>query len=158
MMFNLCTPWAPQKIGGRAKFFLTPLKLGAWSKLFLAIVPEKEYPELVLKFWGLPKKFTGGVKVSPNFVIFRLFRPFLQNGGRYQQSENRLLNCRHSFTRWKIVYFVPPRITWSQLENVNPLIWLPVFIQSDLPEGAIGGGIPIRRSSVEIIAIVLLCR
>jgi len=29
---------------------------------------------------------------------------------------------------------------------------LPVFIQRDSPGGAVGGGIPIRRSSVEIIS------
>jgi len=30
-----------------------------WCKLFLAIGPEKEYPKLVLKFWGLPQKIAG---------------------------------------------------------------------------------------------------
>jgi len=29
---------------------------------------------------------------------------------------------------------------------------LPVFVQRDLPGSAVGGGIPIRRSSVEIIS------
>ena len=49
MMSNLCTPW------GEVKFFPTPLESGAWYKLFMAIL-EKEYPKLVLKFWGLPRK------------------------------------------------------------------------------------------------------
>jgi len=50
----------------------------------------------------------------------------------------------------KMVYFGPPGITCSNLENARPPIWLPVFIQRDLPGGAVGGGIPIRRTSVEI--------
>ena len=50
------------------------------------------------------------------------------------------------------MYFGPPWITWSNLEYTQPPIWLPVFIQRDLPGGAVGGGIPIRRSSVEIIS------
>jgi len=51
-----------------------------------------------------------------------------------------------------MVYFGPPRITWSKLEDTHPPIWLPVFIQRDPPGGAVGGGISIRRSSVEIIS------
>jgi len=31
----------------------------AWSKLFLAVGPEKQYPKLVLKFWALPQKIPG---------------------------------------------------------------------------------------------------
>ena len=50
-----------------------------------------------------------------------------------------------------MVYFCPARITWSELEDTHPPIWLHVFIQRDLG-GAVGGGIPIRRSSVEIIS------
>ena len=50
------------------------------------------------------------------------------------------------------MYFGPLRITWSNLENTHPPIWLPVFIQRDSPGGAVGGGIPVRRSSVEIIS------
>ena len=61
------------------------------SQLILGIGRENEYPKLVSKFWGLlPKKFAG-VKSSPNFAIFRLFRPFLQNGARYRQSKNGFL-------------------------------------------------------------------
>ena len=52
----------------------------------------------------------------------------------------------------EMVYFCPAWITWSNLENTHPPIWLPVFIQRDSPGGAVGGGIPIRRSSVEIIS------
>jgi len=81
--------------------FLSPLRVGAWSKLFLAIGPEKEYPKLVLKFWGLPQiNLGGGVKFSPNFVIFRRFRPFLRNGARCHQSENGLANYGHFPTIW----------------------------------------------------------
>jgi len=65
---------------------------------FLTVGPEKEYTN-VSKFWGLPKKFEG-VKVSPNFVIFWLFLPFLHNGGSYLQSENGLSNYGHVPTRW----------------------------------------------------------
>jgi len=50
------------------------------------------------------------------------------------------------------VYFGPPQITWSNLENTHPPIWLPVFIQRDSLGGAVGGGIPIRCSSVKIIS------
>ena len=50
------------------------------------------------------------------------------------------------------MYFGPPWITWSNLEYIHPPIWLPVFIQRDSPGGPVGGGIPIRRSSVEIIS------
>jgi len=50
----------PQKnLGG--EIFSNPLGSGAWSKIFLAIVPEKMYPKLVSKFLGLPpKKYVGG--------------------------------------------------------------------------------------------------
>jgi len=44
----------PIKFGG-GEIFSHPLGSGAWSKLFLTIVPEKEYPKLVLNFWGSPK-------------------------------------------------------------------------------------------------------
>ena len=87
-----------KKLG--AKFFPTPLGSGVWSKLFLAMVP-KRVPKTGFTILGArPKKFAGGVKVSSNFVIFRLFLPFLRNGAIYQQSENGLLNYRHSSTRW----------------------------------------------------------
>ena len=52
----------------------------------------------------------------------------------------------------EMVYFGPPWITCSNLEYTHPPIWLPVFIQSDSPGATVGGGIPIRRSSVEIIS------
>jgi len=45
---------SPSKKLGRGEFF-DLLRVEACSKLFLAIGPEKEYPKLVLKFWGLPK-------------------------------------------------------------------------------------------------------
>ena len=53
------------------------------------------------------------------------------------------------------MYFSPPWITWFNLEYTHPPIWLPVFIQRDSPGGTVGGGIPIRRSSVEIISSYL---
>jgi len=102
MLSNLCTPWGPlvlKEIWGGRNFF-HPLGSRAWFKLFLAIVPEKEYPKLVLKFWGLSQKNLV-VKISPNFVIFRLVCPLLQNSTRYQQFENGLLNHRHSSTDGK---------------------------------------------------------
>ena len=64
MMSNLCTPWGPSPQKIRGGFFPTPLGLGAWSKLFLAIVPEKEYPKLILKFWGLPLKIFSVVCIA----------------------------------------------------------------------------------------------
>ena len=95
----------PKKKNLGAKFFSSSLGSGVWSKLFLAIVPEKEYPKLVLKFWGLPpqKKIAGGMgwlKISPNFAIFRLFCPFLQDGARYRESKNWFVIYGHSSTRW----------------------------------------------------------
>jgi len=56
----------------------------------------------------------------------------------------------------KLVYFGPPWITWSNLEYTQPPTWLSVFIQRDSPGGVVGGGIPIRRSSVEIISSFFL--
>ena len=55
MMSNLSTPVGdpPLKLGVN---FSLPLRVRVWTKLFLATVPEKEYPKLVLKFWGLPQK------------------------------------------------------------------------------------------------------
>ena len=99
-MYPLRGPSPPKKNWG-AKFFPNPLGSAAWSKIFLAIVPEEKYPKLVSKFWGLPpKKFVGRVKISPNFMIFRLFCPFLQNGARYRQSKNGSVICGHFSTRW----------------------------------------------------------
>jgi len=44
-------PLPPKNLG--AKFISPPLEFRVWFRLFLAIGPEKEYPKLVLKFWGL---------------------------------------------------------------------------------------------------------
>jgi len=38
----------------------------------------------------------------------------------------------------EMVYFSPPRITWSKLQNTHPPIWLLVFIQSNSPGGDCG--------------------
>jgi len=49
--------------------------LGSWSKLFLAIGPEKEYPKLVLKF-GAPQINLKGVKVRTKKIRdFPTFSP-----------------------------------------------------------------------------------
>ena len=55
----------------------------------------------------------------------------------------------------RMVYFSPPRITWSKLEN-TPLRFDCRPLYKVTRQGAtLGGGIPIRRSSVEIISIVV---
>jgi len=80
MMSNLCTrtPWGappPQKKIGGGEIFSHHLRVRAWSKLFLAIVPEKEYPKLVLKFWGLPLTNFAGGKSYAKFSDFLTFSP-----------------------------------------------------------------------------------
>jgi len=82
------------------EIFSRPLGSGAWSKLFLAIVSEKEYPKLVLKFWRPPKKFLGESKLAEISRFSDFFCPFLQNGARYCQSKNGFVICGHSSTRW----------------------------------------------------------
>jgi len=54
--------------------FFTLLGLGVWSKLYIAIGPEKEYLKLVLKFWGLPNKFVR-VKVNQDHTGSSAPRP-----------------------------------------------------------------------------------
>ena len=103
-MSNLCTPWAspPKKKFGGAKFFPNPLGSGGIVQIFSGNSPWKEVPETGFKILGAPpkKNLRGrGVKISQNFAIFWRFCPFLQNGARYQQSENRLLIYGHSSTR-----------------------------------------------------------
>jgi len=118
MMSNSCTPMgkleplSPQKIGAGANFLTSLIRVGAWSKLFLAIGPEKEYPKLVLKFGGSPNKFAGGgSKLVPNFVIFRLspispqrskMSPFTNLKTDYQTTDTSLRYGE------KMVYFAPP--------------------------------------------------
>ena len=116
--------------------------------------PWKEVPKTGFKIWGLPQKnFAGGVIFSPNFAIFRLFCLFLQNGARYHQSKKRICNLQtFLYQSEEMMYFCSPWIKWSKLENTHPPIWLPVFIQSFSPGATVGGGIPIWRSSVEIIS------
>ena len=55
------------------------------------------------------------------------------------------------------LYFGPLRITWLKLERSHPAIWLPVFLQSNLLEVAVGRGIPIRRSNVDLISSWACC-
>jgi len=136
MMSNLCTPMGgplPKKFGKRN--FFHPLGVGGMVQNFPSNRPWKgvSNPKLVLRVWELPpNKFMGRVKVSPNFVIFQLFRPFLPNGVRYHQSENGISNYGHFLTRWwQIVYFGPSWNTWLRLIRTHPAISFSVFSQSD---------------------------
>jgi len=102
-MSNLCTPWGgrlpPKKIWG-AKFFPNPLRSGGVVQNFLGNSTWKEVPKTGFKILGAaPKKICGGVKISRNFAIFRLFRQFLRNGARYRKSKNGFLIYGHSSTR-----------------------------------------------------------
>jgi len=74
-MPNLCTPMETPKIGGGT--FFHHLGLEAWSKLFLAIGPEKEYPKLVLNSQGLSKINVRGSKL----VNFNIQTGFVQCQG-----------------------------------------------------------------------------
>jgi len=158
MMSNLCTHWGggpfpppkKNKIWG-AKIFSNPLGSGAWSKIFLAIVAEKKYRKLVSKFWGLPPKKFAGVKI--NFAIFRLFSPFLQNNVRYRQSKNGFVIYGHSATRWWRNGVLLSSMNYVILTRKHPPSDLIASLYTKrLARGAVGGGIPIRRSSVEIIS------
>ena len=93
---------SPKKIfGAGAKFFLTPLGSGDMVQTFPGNSPWKEVPKTGFKILGAPpKKLWGEVRISPNFVIFQLFFPFLQNGARYCKSKNGFLIHGHSSTRW----------------------------------------------------------
>ena len=63
--------------------------------------PWKGVSKTGFKILGAPpKKMFVGVKV-PNFVIFRLSRPFLHNGAIYHQSENWWSNYEHPTRWWK---------------------------------------------------------
>jgi len=124
-------------LGGGGQIFFTPFGLSA-VQTFYNNRPCKGVSKTGLKILGLLQKFPGGgsgVKVSSDFVIFQLFHPFLHNRARYHQSENGLSNYRHFLTIWwKMVYFGPPWNTWSPLIRTRPM----------------GGGIPTRRSRVEL--------
>ena len=74
-LFKLAPP--PKKIWEGAKFSPNPLGSGAWSRIFLAIVPEKKYPKLVSKFWGSPpKKICRGSKLAQISRFSDLFAHF----------------------------------------------------------------------------------
>jgi len=47
-----------QKIGG--KIFSQPLRVRECGPKFFWQVPEKKYPKLVSKFWGLPEEICRG--------------------------------------------------------------------------------------------------
>ena len=65
-------PPPKKNLGG---FFPNPLGQGAWSEIFLAIVPKKMYPKLVSKFWGLPpKKFEGGQSLEISILKLAVLR------------------------------------------------------------------------------------
>jgi len=92
---------SPQKNFG-GKIFSLPLASGGVVQTFPGNSPWKGLPKTGFKILGAPrKKICGrGIKINPNFVIFRLFRPFLQNGARYRQSKSGFLIYGHSSTRW----------------------------------------------------------
>ena len=77
MMSNLCTPWgALPKKNLEGKIF-SQLGSGGVVQTFPGNSPWKEVPKTGVKILGAPaKKFGGGVKISPNFAIFRLFATF----------------------------------------------------------------------------------
>ena len=58
----------------------------------------------------------------------------------------------------EMVYFGPPWITWLNLENTHPPIDCRSLYKTSRQWATVGGGIPIRRSSVEIISSSLLKR
>ena len=85
----------PQKKNLGGKFFPTPLWSGGVVQTFPGNSPWKGVPKTGFKILGAPpKKFAREVIISPKFVIFRLFCPFLQNDARYRQSKNRIFNLR----------------------------------------------------------------
>ena len=91
----------PPKTFWGAKFFPNPLGSGGVVQKFFGNSPWKDVPKSGFKILGAPpQKNCGGVKVSPNFAIFRLFCPFLQNGARYRKSKNWFVIYGHSSTRW----------------------------------------------------------
>jgi len=98
-MSNLCTPIgdpSPKKNLG-AKFFT--LRVRGVVQTFPSNRPWKGVSKTFKNFGGSPKHLRG-VTVSPNFVVFRLFRSFLRNGARYHQSENELSNYGQFPTSW----------------------------------------------------------
>ena len=132
MMSNLRTPWGgpfppPKKKNLGGKIFYHPLRVRGVVKTFPGNSPWKGVPKTGFKILRVPpRKICREVKISPNFAIFRLFRPFLKNGARYCQSENWFLICGHSSTRWwseEMVYVSPAWITWSELEDTHPPIY-----------------------------------
>jgi len=90
--------------------FFHPLRVtGPWSKLFLAIGPEKEYPKLVSKFWGFPNKFVGGIKVSPKFRDFPTFLPISPQRSKISPIWKRIIELRtlayNTVTKWRTLKF-----------------------------------------------------
>ena len=126
-------PSAEKNLGG--EIFSHPLRVRGVVQTFSGNSPWKGVPKTGFKILRAPppqKKNLRGIKISPNFAISRLFRPFLQNGARYHQSKNWFVIYGHSSTRWqKRVYFGQPQITRLNLENTHPPISLLVFIQRD---------------------------
>jgi len=101
-MYPLGGP-SPQK-NLEGEIFSHPLGSGDVVQTFPGNSPWKEVPKTGFKILGAAPKIIcgGGGKISPNLVVFRLFRPFLQNGARYRQSKSWFLIYGHSSTRrWR---------------------------------------------------------
>jgi len=141
-MSNLCTPMGtpPPKQLGEGKIF-SPLRVGAWSKLFLAISLEKEYRKLVLKFLGLPQiNLLGGegIKVSPKCRDFPTFLPTSPQWSEISPIWKwiiKLWTLPYDMVK-KMVYFGPPWNKWLWLIHTHPAICFLVFSQSDSTDGA----------------------
>ena len=131
----LCTLMGtpPKKFSVR---FFNPFRVGGVVQTFYSNRPCKGVSKTGFKIFWAPKNCRGH-QSSPNFVIFRLFRPFLHNGAScYHQSENGLSTTDTSLWDGEtIMYFGPLWNTWLRLICTRP----------------VGGGIPTQRSSVELI-------
>ena len=122
---------SPKKIWG-AKFFPNPLGSGGVVQNFFGNSFWKEVPKTGFKNLGVPQRNLRGVKISPHFAIFRLFRPFLQNGARYRKSKNWFVIYGHSSTGW-----------WRNgvlLSSMNYVMWTRTHPPSDLFKLALLGG------------------
>ena len=93
-MYPLGGPPSQKNLGG--KIFSHPLRVRGVVQTFPDNSPWKEVPKTGFKIL----RGMEGVKISPNFVIFLLFNPFLQNGARYCQTKNWFLIYGHS-RRWR---------------------------------------------------------
>jgi len=143
MMSNSCTPMgnpSPLKKNGAGRIFWPPSGRGTFQT-FPSNRPWKGVSKTGFKIFGAPlNKFAGGgSKLVPNFVILRLFRPFLHNVARISPFTNLKTDYQTTDTsiRYgeKMVYFGPPWNTWLWLMCTHP----------------VGGGIPTRWSNVKLM-------